>query len=96
MRLQAHHNARELFLTQLTDSGLEGDTLLRPCAVVACTSELAAAAGDDVFVCDHTYDTAWDVSVCLMLPNRSSWCGYLARYADMVVYAAAALSATAS
>lgn len=75
MWLQAHHNARELFLTQLTDSGLEGDTLLRPCAVVACTSELAAAAGDDVFVCDHTYDTAWDVSVCVMAPSRSSWHG---------------------
>jgi hypothetical protein len=64
--LQAHHNARELFLTQLTDAGLEGATLLRPCAVVACTSELAAAAGDDVFVCDHAYDTAWDVSGCLI------------------------------
>ena len=96
MWLQAHHNARELFLTQLTDSGLEGDTLLRPCAVVACTSELAAAAGDDVFVCDHTYDTAWDVSVCVMAPSRSSWHGVMASCPDIVVFAAAALSTAAS
>lgn len=57
---QAHHNARELMLTQLVDTGLECDTLLRPCAVVATAAELAGAAGDDVFVCDHIYDTAWE------------------------------------
>lgn len=62
LRLQAHHNARELMLTQVVDGDLEGDTLLRPCAVVASEAELAAAAGDDVFLCDHQYDTAWDVS----------------------------------
>lgn len=60
---QAHHNARELMLTQLVDTGLECDTLLRPCAVAATASQLAGAAGDDVFMCDHIYDTAWEVSV---------------------------------
>ena len=94
--LQAHHNARELFLTQLTDAGLEGATLLRPCAVVACTSELAAAAGDDVFVCDHIYDTAWDVSACVVVPNGSSWYAILPKCTDTVLYAAVALSAAAS
>jgi hypothetical protein len=94
--LQAHHNARELFLTQLTDAGLEGATLLRPCAVVACTSELAAAAGDDVFVCDHTYDTAWDVSFYVVVPNGSLWYAVLPKYTDTVLYAAVALSAAAS
>ena len=58
---QAHHSARELFLTQQVDAGLEGETLQRLCTVCA-PADFANAPGDDVFVCDHSYDTAWDVS----------------------------------
>lgn len=65
-RLQFHELLRpkcDFRCLQIADVGLEGDTLLRPCSVVASASELSAAAGDDVFMCDHMYDTAWDVSV---------------------------------
>jgi hypothetical protein len=99
--VQAHHNARELFITQQVDTGLEGDTLLRPCTVVASVSELAAAAGDDVFVCDHSYDTAWDVSAGLVY---QLWCGTGACWwrnhawhiAHTAVHDAVALQAAAS
>lgn len=59
---QRHHLAREMFLTQLRDSD-SMDAILRPAHVLdphafgkgAACSEL----GEDVFVCEYVYDSAW-------------------------------------
>ncbi|ACO67708.1 predicted protein [Micromonas commoda] len=66
---QAHHSRREVFLTNNTDENCV-DSLLRKAASNKDPALVAAeAAGDDVFLCEYTYDqhfhrfkrrTEWD------------------------------------
>ena len=62
--LQAHHLAREVFLTQLRDTN-SMEAVLR-CAHVLPPRDFSAGAacsalGEDVFVCEYAYDSAWQV-----------------------------------
>lgn len=59
---QAHHLAREVFLTQLRDTN-SMEAVLR-CAHVLPPRDFSAGAacsalGEDVFVCEYAYDSAW-------------------------------------
>ncbi|KAL4423946.1 hypothetical protein ABPG75_001247 [Micractinium tetrahymenae] len=59
---QAHHLAREVFLTQLCDSN-SMESVLRVAHVLPPRDFSAGAAcsalGEDVFVCEYAYDSAW-------------------------------------
>jgi hypothetical protein len=62
--LQRHHLAREVFLTQLRDAD-SIDAVLRYAHVLGPREFAAGAAcsalGEDVFVCEYEYDSAWQV-----------------------------------
>ncbi|KAL4434835.1 hypothetical protein ABPG77_005362 [Micractinium sp. CCAP 211/92] len=59
---QAHHLAREVFLTQLRDTN-SMEAVLRAAHVLPPRDFAAGAAcsalGEDVFVCEYGYDSAW-------------------------------------
>ena len=59
-RRQAHHTRREVFLSQLTDD-IPAESLLRPVTVVRSMGQLEATQGEDVFVCEYSYDSQWRV-----------------------------------
>lgn len=62
--LQAHHLAREVFLTQQRDTN-SMESVLRAAHVLQPRDFAAGAAcsalGEDVFVCEYAYDSAWQV-----------------------------------
>jgi hypothetical protein len=62
--LQRHHLAREVFLSQQRDSDTM-DAILRRAHVLSPRDFGSGAAcsglGEDVFVCEYLYDSAWRV-----------------------------------
>ncbi len=61
--VQAHHGAREVFLTEVFDKN-EGDWLLRPARVLALDGFQQATGGDysdDVYLCEYEYNKGFQV-----------------------------------
>ena len=62
-RAQAHHGAREVFLTELCDEN-DGDFLLRPARVLPLEGFREASGGDysdDVYLSEYKYNTGFRV-----------------------------------
>lgn len=58
-RVQKHHNALEVFLTQQVDEN-DIETLLRPVRVLP-PSAFVDCNERHVFLCEYEYDTRWQV-----------------------------------
>lgn len=77
---QAHHAAREVFLTQLRTEEEVGVLLLYTGVHVLPPRDFFRGGdtlGGDVFLCEYEYDTAWQVGgvVCVCVCARI-WCGW--------------------
>ena len=75
---QAHHGAREVFLTEVCDEN-EGDWLLRPARVLPLDGFQEASGGDysdDVFLCEYEYNKGFQVMHHACCPWQG-WAGCL-------------------
>lgn len=63
--LQKHHLAREVFLMQIRDACSLSCVLRHAHVLTPRQFQAGGGLGEDVFVCEYQYDSAWQVGACL-------------------------------